>query len=60
MAEIVYDAPLTPDQITWVMRSIPTPDDLVLSREVPTRTIQSDKVRWGEVTRRNRIAKYRA
>ena len=60
MAEILYDAPLTPDQITWAMRSVPSPADLVLSRLVPTRTVQTDKVRWGEITRRNRMAKYRA
>lgn len=60
MAEIVYDAALTPDQITWAARSVPTPANLVLSGMVPTRYIQQDKVRWGEITRRNQMAKYRA
>ena len=60
MAEILYDAALTPDQITFASRSIPTPANLTLTQNVPQRTIQSDKISWGEVTRRNRMAKYRA
>lgn len=60
MAEILYDAPVAPDELTYAIRSLSPSPDLVLSNLVPITQSNSNTVRWGEITRRNRLAKYRS
>ena len=61
MAEILWDAPATPDEITLVIRQIPLRSELTLSQMPGMITFsESHTIRWGEITRRNRLASYRA
>ena len=60
MADILYDAAVAPDELTYAIRNISPGPDLVLSGLVPVRATGSNTVSWGEITRRNRLAKYRA
>ena len=60
MAEILYDAPVAPDELTYAMRNLSPAPDLVLSGIAPITTSDTNTVRWGEITRRNRLAKYRS
>lgn len=60
MAEILYDAPVAPDELTYAIRNLSPRPELVLSNIAPVTVSNSNTVRWGEITRRNRLAKYRA
>ena len=61
MAEILWDAPATPDEITFAIRQIPQRSELVLTNLPGMITYTpSHTVRWGEITRRNRLASYRS
>lgn len=60
MAEIRYDAPVAPDELTYAIRNLSPAPDLVLSSLVPITESNSNTIRWGEITVRNRLAKYRA
>lgn len=61
MAEILWDAPATPDEITFAIRQIPQRAELALTNLPGMITYTpSHTVRWGEITRRNRLASYRA
>ena len=60
MPEILYEAAVTPDELTYAIRSLDPAPDLVLSGIAPITTTDSNTVRWGEITRRNRLAKYRS
>lgn len=61
MAEILWDAPATPDETTYVIRQIPRPAELTLTNLPGVVTYRPEHtVRWGEITRRNRLASYRA
>ena len=60
MTEILWDAPATPDEITFAIREIPLRAELTLSGLAAITYKESHTVRWGEITRRNRLASYRA
>ncbi len=60
MADIVWDAPVPPDDLTYYMREISPAPELQLSQLVPTTYREEHTFRWGEITKRNRLAKYRA
>ena len=60
MSEILWDAAATPDEITFTIRQIPRRSELVLSNLAPITYSDSHTVRWGEISRRNRLASYRA
>lgn len=61
MAEILWNAPATPDDLTYTVREIPLRSELVLSGMPGMITsTESNTLRWGDVTRRNRLASYRA
>lgn len=60
MAEILYDAPVSPGLLTYAIRNITPNSELVLSNLAPTSTVNSTYVRWGDILRRNQLAKYRA
>jgi hypothetical protein len=58
---IVYDAPVTPDDLTAFIREAPTPADFALSAAFPVRTENDNTIDFGaEVVRRNRTAKFRS
>ena len=60
MAKILFDAPVAPDELTYAMRALDPGPDLTLSGLVPIQTVNSNTIRWGSITRRNRLAKYRS
>lgn len=61
MAEIVFDAPVPPDVLTaYITKYVPAPATNVLTSLAAVNYTPNDKVRWGNITRRNRMAKYRA
>lgn len=57
---IVFDAVVTPDALTAFVREAPTPADQVLNRLLPDRTIPDRVVKFDELVRTNRTAKFRA
>lgn len=61
MAEILFDAPVAPDTLTrYIERYVPVPATNTLTGLVSVNYVPDDKVRWGTITRKNRMAKYRA
>lgn len=57
---LVYDGPVTPDELTTFVREVPTPADQVLNRLLPDRTFDDNTVDFSEFTRTNRTARFRA
>ena len=57
---ILFDAPVTPDQISYAVRDIPMDSELKLTQLFGVTYTDSHEVRWGDITRRNRTARYRA
>jgi hypothetical protein len=57
---IVFDAVVTPDALTAFVRQVPTPADQVLNRLLPDRMIGDTVVKFDELARTNRVAKFRA
>ncbi|CAM3742700.1 major capsid protein [Tsukamurella ocularis] len=57
---IVYDGPVTPDNLTTFMRTVPLPADNALSAMFATRNVNSNKIDFAELTRTNRTARYRS
>lgn len=57
---IVFDGPVSPDDLTAFVREVPTPADQVLNRLLPDRTLSQNRIDLNEVTRTNRTAKFRA
>lgn len=57
---IFFDAPVQPDALTTFVRDVPTPGELTLSGMFPARTVPSNVVNWGEITRTNRTARFRS
>lgn len=61
MAEILFDAPVPPDTLTrYAEQYVPRPAENQLTGLATVGYTPDDKIRWGTVTRRNRMAKYRA
>ena len=61
MAEILFDAPVPPDTLTrYVEQYVPRPAGNLLTAAVNVNYVPDSKVRWGTITRKNRMAKYRA
>lgn len=61
MAEILFDAPVPPDTLTrYIEKYVPRPAENQLTGLVNVNYVADDKVRWGTITRKNRMAKYRA
>lgn len=57
---IMYDAPVSPVDLTTFVRRVPLPDTLTLSGLFPTVLKQSSKVNFSEITKTNRTARFRA
>lgn len=57
---IFYDAPVEPDALTTVVRSLPTPSGNALSELFPTEYKPTNTIDWSEIVLKNRTAKYRA
>lgn len=61
MAEILFDAPVPPDTLTrYAEQYVPRPAENLLTAAADVNYTPDDKIRWGRVTRKNRMAKYRA
>src|SRR5687768_9800887 len=57
---LVFDGPVTPDELTTYVRQVPTPADQVLNRLLPDRTFNDNTIDFSEYTRTNRTARFRA
>lgn len=57
---ILFDAEVTPDEMTAFVRTIPTPFSEALRTILPDKTVQNNKINIGEITLVNRTAQYRA
>ncbi|MFE7717491.1 major capsid protein [Nocardia rhizosphaerihabitans] len=57
---IFYDAPVEPDALTALVKSVPTPQGNALSQLFPTEYKPTNTIDWAEITLKNRTAKYRA
>lgn len=61
MAEILFDAPVPPGTLTrYLEKYVPAPAANVFTAAADVNYTADDKVRWGNITRKNRMAKYRA
>lgn len=60
MAEIMFDGPVTPDDLTEFVREVPSRRNLVLYNEFPVRFEEDNTVDFSEIVRTNRTAKYRS
>lgn len=57
---IVFDAEVTPDEMTAFVRNIPTPFSEALRTILPDRTVAKNKINISELTLVNRTAQFRA
>jgi hypothetical protein len=57
---IVFDAPVEPDDLTLFTREVPVNSELSLLAQADVRFVTDNKVAWGEITRRNRTARFRS
>lgn len=57
---LVFDGPVTPDELTTYVREVPTPADQVLNRLLPDRYFTKNTLDFTEYTRTNRTARFRA
>ena len=57
---LVFDGPVTPDDLTAFVREVPTPAEQVLNRILPDQTKSSNTIDISELTRTNRTARFRA
>lgn len=56
---IVYEAPVSPDDLTVFTRNVPLMQNLVLNRLLPDRTVNSNRVDFGTLTKNGRTAQFR-
>jgi hypothetical protein len=56
---IVFDGPVEPDAITTFVRTVPVSDAFVLEQLLPNRYFQDDSVDFAEITKTNRVARFR-
>lgn len=56
---IVFDGPVDPDAITTFVREVPVSDAFVLEQILPNRYFQDDSVDFAEITKTNRVARFR-
>ena len=57
---IVFDGPVTPDQLTVFTRNVPSPQEFSLSNLLPDRFFDRNTIDIAEITRTNRTARFRA
>lgn len=57
---IVFDAPVSPSDLTTFVRRVPLPSNLLLSQLFPTVVKPTNKVNFSEITKVNRTARFRA
>lgn len=51
---------ITPAELTWYAREVPSPANLLLERFLPARQINHIEAELGEITRTNRAARFRS
>jgi hypothetical protein len=57
---IVFDGPVTPDQLTVFTRNVPSPQEFSLTDLLPDRYFDRNTIDIAEITRTNRTARFRA
>ena len=57
---IVFDAPVTPADLTVFVRHVPTPSNLILSQLFPETVRPETTVNFTEITKTNRTARFRS
>jgi hypothetical protein len=57
---IIFDAPVTPDDITVFAREVPQSDAFQLNQILPDRYFQDNEVDFAELTKTNRTARFRS
>jgi hypothetical protein len=57
---IVFDGPVTPDDVTTFVRAVPQSDEFILDQLLPNRYFDDNTVDFAELTRTNRTARFRA
>lgn len=57
---IMFDGPVTPDDVTEFVREVPSRRNLVLLNEFPVRFEEDNTVDFSTIVRTNRTAKYRS
>lgn len=57
---IFFDAPVPPEALTAFVRQVPVNAGRALLGQIPTVEVDSNTIRWGDITRTNRTAKFRA
>lgn len=57
---ILFDGPVSPDDLTAFVREVPSPADQVLNLILPDRVLNRNTVDLSELTRTNRTARFRA
>lgn len=57
---IIFDGPVQPDDLTTFIREVPTPSELTLLNEMPTRFSDDNTVDFAEIVRTNRTARFRS
>lgn len=56
---IVFDGPVAPDAVTTFVREVPVTDGFVLDQLLPNRYFNDNEVDFEELTRTNRVARFR-
>lgn len=57
---IIFDGPVSPDDITAFTRQVPQSDEFILDRLLPNRYLDDNEVDFSELLRTNRTARFRA
>lgn len=57
---IIFDAPVSPVDLTTFVRRVPTPSNLTLSNLFPSEVRDAMSVNFSEITKLNRAARFRA
>lgn len=57
---ILFDAPVSPDDLTVFVREVPVPSDFTFLPQAADNQVQDNKIDWADLTRTNRTARFRA
>lgn len=57
---LVFDGPVTPDAQTTFVREVPVTDGFILDQLLPNRYLEDIEVDFEELTRTNRVARFRS
>jgi hypothetical protein len=57
---IVFDGPVSPDDVTSFVRQVPQSDQFQLDQLLPNRFFNDNEIDFAELTRTNRVARFRS